>query len=190
MSRSRTFRKNTKSHRKKSNVRKSRSFRKKRNAMRGGSYEKLLEFLKTRELTNLSTYFSKCSQIDKDKAVALFNEHKDDPDTLVKKLNSLMPSRVAVFGNPPAAAAAAAAAAPSSNDFYYNQDYENALYVANHNKTRFPDTWKTKLDTNFETPFETPEEYAHAFATRSQIREPPAQSQPFVRPPPGTYGGV
>jgi hypothetical protein len=36
MGRSRTFRKNTKSHRKKSNVRKSRSFRKKRNAMRGG----------------------------------------------------------------------------------------------------------------------------------------------------------
>ncbi len=186
MSRSRTFKKNTKSHRKKSNVRKSRSFRKKRNAMRGGTYDELLRFLNTRELTNLSTYFSKCSQIDKDKAVALFNEHNRDPDTLVKKLNSLMPSSVAVFGNPPAAAAAAAA--PSRNDFYFNQDYEDALYVANYNKTKFPETWKTILNTEFETP----EEYALDDATRRDIirKQPPAPFKQFVQPPPGTYGGV
>jgi hypothetical protein len=164
MSRSRTFKKNTKSHRKKSNVRKSRSFRKKRNAMRGGTYDELLRFLNTRELTHLSTYFSKCSQRDKDKAVALFNEHKD-PDTLVTKLNSLM-----------------------LNDGYFKHDYDNALYVANYNKTNFPGEWKTKLHTMFETP----EEYALDDAIRRYIirNQPPAQSQPFVQPPPGTYRGV
>jgi hypothetical protein len=165
MSRSRTFKKNTKSHRKKSNVRKSRSFRKKRNAMRGGTYDELLHFLNTRELTHLSTYFSKCSQRDKDKAVTLFNEHNRDPDTLVKKLNILM-----------------------LNDGYFKYDYDNALYVAIYNKDKFPETWKTILNTKFETP----EEYALDDATRRYIirNQPPAQSQPFVQPPPGTDRGV
>jgi hypothetical protein len=137
--------------------------------MRGGTYDELLHFLNTRELTHLITYFSKFSQRDKDTkdtAVALFNEHKDDPDTLVKKLNSLM----------------------MRNDFHFNRDYEEALELANYNKTKFPGEWKTKLHTKFETP----EEYALDDAIRRYIilNQPPAQSQPFVQPPPGTYRGV
>jgi len=146
--------------------------------MRGGTYEELLYFLQTRELPKLNTYFSNCSQDTKDTAVALFkNEH--DPSTLVKKLNSLMPSSVAVFGNPPAASA------PSR---FFQKDYDDALYVANYTKTTFPDAWKQRLNTKFETP----EEYALDDATRRDIirKQPRAQFKQFVQPPPGTYGGV
>ena len=93
-----------------------------------------------------------------------------------------MPSSVAVFGNPPAAAAA-----PSRNEFYFNRDYAEALELANHNKTNFPETWKTKLHN---TEFGTPEAYALDFATQRAIErnQPPAPFQPFVKP--DRHGGV
>jgi hypothetical protein len=90
MGKSRTFRKNTKSYRKKSNVSKSRSFRKRRNAMRGGTYEELIRFLNERELTTLSSYFSKCKPKIKSKAVTLYYMFNSQPDRLTESLTDLM----------------------------------------------------------------------------------------------------
>jgi len=153
--------------------------------MRGGSYEDLIYFLRTRELPKLITYFSNCDQRDKDKAVELvelYKQYKLDPDTLVKKLNSLMPISVSVFGTP------ATPATPATPSKHFNLFYDDALYLANYNKTKYPDTWKAILHTTFETP----EDYALDAATRSEITymAPPPAYKPFVQPAPGTYGGV
>jgi len=139
---------------------------KKRNAMRGGTYEQLLGFLDTRhhEFTKfpmLRLYFSNCDQRIKDAAVLLYDAHKLEPRRLEQSLSELR---------------------------LFEIDYSNALYSANYNKTKFPEEWKTKLDTKFETP----EQYALDFATRSAIirKQPPAQSKIFYQPASGTFGGV
>jgi len=96
---SKTFRKNAKSHRKKSNVRKSRSFRKKRNEMRGGyprELNELIHFLNARGHIKLSNHFSKCKLKSQKNAVKIFDKLKSDPKhhkELIDHLTDVMDGR-------------------------------------------------------------------------------------------------
>jgi 23S rRNA U2552 (ribose-2'-O)-methylase RlmE/FtsJ len=168
MRKSITSRKHTKLHRKKSNVRKSRSFKKRRNAMRGGNFDELIKFLTTNEETVLHDHVSKSTEVAKIDLTNIFNKFNSKEitkDELFKQLKER------VF--PP----------------YYKREYDDALYVANHNMKNNKGRWE-ELKNSYNV--STPEEYATAIANAFLIsmQQPRAASMPFQQPPPGTYGGV
>jgi len=192
MRRSKTYRKHTKLHRKKkSNVRKSRSFKKRRNAMRGGNFDELIKFLTTHEETVLHDHFSKSTGLDRIVPTNIFNKFKSNEITqheLLEQLNARMvtdlPYQGRVRGFTPTHTPD-----PTPTPTYYQRDYADALFLANHNMKNNPAVWE-ELKNSYNV--SNPEEYATVIADEKSIQreQPHAASMPFQQPPPGTYGGV
>lgn len=186
MRKSRTFRKHTKLHRKKSNVRKSHSFKKRRNAMRGGNFDELITFLKTHEKYDLHDHFSKLIGVQRLGPAYIFNEFKlkkISESDLLNKLTDRMETdqqSIKVFTPTPP---------PTPPTTYYDRDYKEALFMANHNIQNNNAVWE-ELKRFYNV--STPEEYATHIANEHQkklIKQPTA-FVPFQQPPLGTYGGV
>ena len=188
---SKTFRKHTKLHRKKkSNMRKSRSFKKRRNAMRGGNFDELIKFLTTHEETVLYDHFSKSTGLDRIVPTNIFNKFKSNEITqheLLKQLNARMVTDLSYQGRgfTPTHTPDPTPTHPP----YYKRDYDDALFVANHNMKKNPAVWE-EMKKSYKV--SNPEEYATAIADEKSIEreQPRAASMPFQQPPPGTYGGV